>query len=109
MKRFPPFIENLPELDLPYAGATGHLLQGEAIQAVFLHFTQDVEVPAHSHSAQWEIVIAGELQLELDGDKRTYRVGESIYIPEGAVHAAWVRAGYHALVIFDQPDRYRVK
>ena len=109
MSGFPPFIERLPEVDLPFAGATGHLLQGETVQAVFIRFAQDVAAPAHHHNAQWEIVLAGEVELEKDGEKRVYRVGESFYIPEGVIHAAQVKAGYHALILFDQPDRYRAK
>ena len=73
MNGFPPFIENLPEVDLPFAGATGLLLQGEATQAVFARFDADVAAPAHSHRAQWEIVIAGEVELEKEGEKRVYR------------------------------------
>ena len=60
---FPEFICNLPEVDINLAGVSGHVLQGKRQQAVFLRFDQDVEVPEHSHRAQWELVLAGEVRL----------------------------------------------
>jgi quercetin dioxygenase-like cupin family protein len=109
MQDFPSFIKQLPELDLPFGGASGHLLQGETQQVAFARFDEDVEVPTHSHRAQWELVIAGEVKLTMEGEERTYRQGESFYIPEGVEHAGHVRAGYRAIIFFDQNDRYRAK
>jgi quercetin dioxygenase-like cupin family protein len=109
MHDFPEFITKLPELDLPFDGASGHLLQGDNQQVAFARFDKDVEVPMHSHRAQWELVIAGEVKLTMKGEERTYREGESFYIPEGVEHAGHVRAGYRAIIIFDQADRYKAK
>ena len=63
----------------------------------------------HSHRAQWELVIAGEVRLTKEGQERTYREGESFYIPEGVEHAGKVKAGYRAVIFFDQIDRYKAK
>ena len=109
MHDFPDFIKNLPELDLPFDGASGHLLQGQSQQVAFARFDKDVEVPMHSHRAQWEIVVAGEVKLTVKGEEKTYREGEFFYIPEGVEHAGHVRAGYRAIIIFDQADRYKEK
>jgi len=109
MKEFPEFITKLPELDMPFDGVSGHLLQGESQQAAFARFDKDVEVPMHSHRAQWELVIVGEVRLTMEGEERTYREGESFYIPEGVEHAGKVKAGYRAVIFFDQTDRYRAK
>jgi quercetin dioxygenase-like cupin family protein len=109
MQTFPDFIEKLPELDIPFDGVSGRLLQGESQQVAFVDFEKDVQVPAHSHRAQWELVIAGQLQLTMKGEARTYRQGESFFIPEGVEHGADVKAGYRAVIFFDQADRYRAK
>lgn len=109
MKDFPPFIRALPAVDVPFEGVTGHLLQGESQQVAFLQFETDAEVPEHSHNAQWELVIAGEVDLTLGGRTATYRAGDSFYIPAGEPHGARVHAGYRSVVFFDQADRYRTR
>lgn len=109
MSDFPEFITGLPELDIPFDGASGHLMQGTAQQAVFVRFERDVAVPAHSHRAQWELPIAGEVRLTMQGEEKTYRPGDSFYIPEGVEHSAVVSAGYRAIIFFDQVDRYQAK
>ncbi|MBI4879953.1 MAG: cupin domain-containing protein [Planctomycetes bacterium] len=107
MSEFPEFIRDLPQADVPISGVTGRLLQGERNQVVFFSFARDVAVPEHSHGAQWEIVVAGEVRLTLQGEERTYRAGESFFVPAGAQHSAQVRAGFRSIAVFDQADRYR--
>lgn len=107
MPEFPDFITRLPELDIPFEGISGHLLQGENQQVAFIEADKDTPVPEHSHRAQWELVICGEVTLTMEGEQKTYRQGDSFYIPEGVEHRAHVFAGYRAVIFFDQPDRYR--
>lgn len=109
MNDFPDFITRLPEVDFPFEGVSGHLLQGEDQQAAFVWFEDETVVPEHSHASQWELVVAGELRLTVDGVEKTYREGDSFYIPAGAVHGAAVRAGYRAVIFFDQADRYQAR
>lgn len=109
MHDFPEFIRKLPELELPFDGASGHLLQGGSQQVVFVRIERDVHVAAHRHAAQWELAVAGEAVLTMAGETRTYRAGESFYIPAGVEHSAEVKAGYRAIIFFDQADRYRAK
>jgi quercetin dioxygenase-like cupin family protein len=106
---FPEFICNLPEVDIDLAGVSGHVLQGKRQQAVFLRFDEDVEVPEHSHRAQWELVLAGEVRLRVQERERIYRAGDSFFIPKGVLHGATVLAGYRAVIFFDEPERYRAK
>ena len=106
---FPEFITRLPELEVPFEGASGYLLQGQDTQVAFIHFETDTPVPEHSHRAQWELVIDGEVTLRREGTETTYRRGDSFYIPEGVEHGARVCAGYRAVIFFDQSDRYRAK
>ncbi len=109
MQDFPEFVTKLPEIDIPFDGVSGHLLQGETQQAVFVHFAKDTVVPKHSHRAQWELVIASEVRLEMEGQERVCRAGDSFFIPEGVEHGATVKAGYRAVIFFDQADRYQAK
>lgn len=84
-------------------------MQGEDQQAAFVRFEDETVVPEHSHAAQWELVVAGELRLTVDGVENIFREGDSFFVPAGAVHGAVVGAGYHAVIFFDQADRYQTK
>ena len=109
MPDFPEFIRHLPQLEIPISGVTGNLLQGQNQQVAFVHFAADTVVPAHSHSAQWELVIDGQVRLRLAGEEKLFISGESFYIPAGVEHGATVNAGYRAVVFFDEPSRYTSK
>lgn len=109
MTDFPSFIRQLPEIEFPLPGVWGHLVQGEAHQVVFVGFDKDTDVPEHSHRAQWEIVMAGEVRLRTPDGERTAHAGDSFYLPEGTPHSAHVSAGYRGVIVFDEPGRYRVK
>jgi len=109
MDEFPAFITALPELDISLEGVSGNILQGENQQVVFIRFNEDTVAPEHSHAAQWELVVSGELRLNVDGIEYTYTEGQSFHIPAGAVHGARVSAGYMAVIFFDQADRYKAK
>ena len=67
MSDFPECITRLPELDIPFDGVSGHLLQGKDQQVALVRFEDETVVPEHSHAAQWELVVAGELRLTVDG------------------------------------------
>ena len=107
--RFPEFIHRLPELDLPFPGVTGRVVQGEGQQVVFLEFAETIEVPEHAHEDQWEFALAGEVELRREGRSETFEAGGRFFIPAGQPHGATVHAGYKALIVFDAPDRYPVK
>ncbi len=109
MPVFPEFIDQLPEIDLDLSGVTGRLLQAETHQVAFFRFDQDTVVPDHSHGAQWELVIAGEVVLKTGGRERTYRAGESFFIADGQVHGAVARAGFRSVAFFAQADRYATR
>lgn len=109
MEDFPPFITSLPDIDVPFDGVTGHLMQGENQQVAFLRFADDTDVPEHQHKGQWEHVLAGEVTLNAWGETQTFRTGESFYLEEGVPHSAFVKAGYRAIIFFDQTDRYTAK
>jgi mannose-6-phosphate isomerase-like protein (cupin superfamily) len=106
---FPEMIRTLPEVDVPISGIRGWLLQGDTSQAVFLDIEPGVEVPPHSHCAQWGVVVAGEMDLTIGAETRTYRAGDWYYIPEGVLHSARFAARVNAIDVFAAPDRYHAR
>ncbi|MHC4624838.1 MAG: cupin domain-containing protein [Planctomycetota bacterium] len=106
---FPEIITNLPEADIPIDGLRSCLFQGRNQQIVFMSFENDVEVPEHSHEAQWGVVLDGQSELTIDGKKNTFKKGDTYYIPAGLTHGARIKAGYKDLTFFNQKDRYKPK
>lgn len=104
----PAFIGALPRIDAPVDPETvsTHALAAPDALGVFFVFHKDFELPPHAHKAQWGTVIAGELELTIDGDTRLYRPGDSYDIPAGAVHGARAKAGTVVFDVFEEPDRY---
>ncbi len=104
---FPEFVTKLPEAALPFAGGNAWLIQGESSQVVFLKVDEALEVPEHAHQDQWEIVLGGSVVLCIGGKAQEYRAGDHFFIPAGVAHSAEVRAGYRAVIIFNEPGRYQ--
>jgi len=42
-----------------------------------MSFEKDVEIPEHSHKAQWEVVLNREIELTINGKKQLYRKGDT--------------------------------
>ncbi|MBI4466458.1 MAG: cupin domain-containing protein [Acidobacteria bacterium] len=106
---YPPEICALPEADIPFAGVRGWLLQGETGSVVFFDLAAIGRVPPHAHGAQWGCVLEGEMELTIGGETRTYRRGDSYYIPAGTVHSATFRTRTFVIDFFAERDRYRPK
>lgn len=106
---FPEAIRKLPEADIPIPGITAFLSQDKNHQIVFMHFNQDVEVPAHSHGAQWGIVLEGQITLTIVDNEQKYTKGDRFYILEGETHSAKILAGYASMEFFADKDRYKAK
>ena len=106
---FPEIITNLPEADIPIEGVHSYLFQGENQQFIFMSFEKYVEVPEHSHEAQWGVILDGEIELTIDGKKYTFAKGDTYFIPKDVKHRARIRKGYKDLALFNQKDRYKVK
>jgi quercetin dioxygenase-like cupin family protein len=107
MAVFPDFFAKLPEADVAFTGAEVRLLRGPAASAIFVVAREHMEVPSHTHAAQWGIVVDGEMRLTIGGRTGTYRRGDSYLVPAGTPHRATLRAGTQVIDVFDDPDRYR--
>ncbi len=109
MSVFPEPILNLPEADIPLNGIKAFLSQGQNHQVIFMEFTEDADLPEHSHESQWGIVLEGNIELIIEGVKSTFSKGDRYFIPKGARHSGKIFAGYADITFFDQRDRYQVK
>ena len=106
---FPEFVRNLPRANLPLEDLKGWLLLGKDGQVLLLQVDQEQSLPEHEHGDQWGIVIDGEMELTVAEKTDTYRRGDSYFIPAGTPHKAILRAGFRALDLFADRDRYRAK
>ena len=105
MSGFPEFLKSLPKANLGVEGIDIHVLKGEQSVA-FFEITKDVTVPLHKHGAQWGVVIAGELELNLEGAKRVLKTGDNYFIPAQAMHGAEIKKGTRLLEFYEEADRF---
>ena len=104
---FPEIISSLPPAELPIGDVSSYLFQGERQQFIFMSFDQDVDVPEHSHEAQWGVVLDGRIELTVGGRRRVLTKGDTYFIPKDVPHSARIERGYKDLTLFNQKDRYR--
>lgn len=104
---FPKAIRDLPIADIPLPGVRAYLSQGDNHQILFMEFDNDIELPEHSHDAQWGVVLDGKIELTVEGNQRTYTKGMHYLIPAGAVHSARIYAGYADISFFNERERYK--
>ena len=107
-KKFPEMITSLPSADISIEGVKGWIAQGKNFQIVFFEI-EPGKIPAHSHSAQWGIVLEGEMILTIEGETKKFKKGDSYFIPEGAIHDAECHTFVRALDFFADPQRYKPK
>lgn len=106
---FPDIITKHPHTDIPIDGITSYLVQAGEQQFVFMHFEKDAVVSEHSHEAQWGVVLEGEMELTIAGQKRILKRGDTYFIDKDVLHSAKIKKGFSDLTLFNQPDRYKVK
>lgn len=104
-----PLISKFPEADISLEGVISRLIQAGNQQFIFMEFDRDVEVPPHSHNAQWGVVLDGEMEITISGKVHHLKKGDSYFIEKDEVHSAKIKAGYKDLTLFDQSDRYKEK
>lgn len=103
------FKEHLAEADIAFPGITARLLQGENGSAAFFNLPKGLEVPLHSHGAQWGIVVSGAIELTIGGVTKVYRQGDSYSIEDGEEHGAKILEDSLAIDVFAERDRYSPK
>lgn len=108
-KIFPEMITNLPEADINFKGVRGWISQGKDHQIVFFDIEPVGKVSEHAHNAQWGMVIDGEMELTIGGITKTYKKGDSYYIPDGVPHSAVFKTRTRVLDFFADKNRYKPK
>jgi quercetin dioxygenase-like cupin family protein len=109
INELPAFISQFTEADVPFEDVKAWLVESSRCQVVVMAFSETADVPEHSHQEQWELVLAGTIRLRREGEEAEFRAGDNFFIPAGVVHSAKVSAGYQAIMIFNQPNRYKPK
>ena len=106
---FPELIRNLPEADINWPDLRGWLIGNESGLVVFFECDEPTQVGEHSHGAQFGIVLDGVLELTIEGELGVYRRGDTYFIPTGARHSGSLSAGFRAIDVFEEADRYQAK
>jgi len=108
---FPDIITRLPQAAVPFlvSAVKANVVQSENGQLIFFDIKEDVDLPPHSHKAQWGTVLEGEMQMTIGDETRTYRPGDAYFIPSGVVHSAKISAGTKIVDFFEEKDRYKLK
>ncbi len=108
---FPDFIQKFPALDLPFGEdvVQSRVVRSDAGLVVFFTFLQDVDLPPHSHLAQWGILVNGSMEMTIDGVTRICKPGDTWDIPAHTEHGAKIIAGSMVIDVFEEPDRYPLK
>jgi quercetin dioxygenase-like cupin family protein len=72
-----------------------------------MQFRKDVNLPEHTHAAQVGFVLAGIIELTIDGVIKQFGKGDIYHIPAGVKHSGKVYAGYSDITFFAETDRYK--
>lgn len=102
-------IQNLPQADIPINGVNAFLSQSSDHKIIFMEFSEDADLPEHSHASKVGFVLEGKIDLIIDGVKNTYEKGDRFFIPKGVKHSGKIYAGYADITFFNEKDRYNAK
>lgn len=112
LDHFPDCIkESLPQAASTVSDAlTGYVLSGEKCQVVFWEVKEPFFVETHAHDhAEWGVVISGSCEVGIDGELKTYQVGDEFFIPGGVPHTSRMSANYRAIDFFNANNWIRLK
>ena len=83
---FPPQIAALPAFDGPF---DAYRLAAKGCDVLFASYPAGTIINPHRHDTDnVGIITKGELIVTIDGDNKTFAVGEWYHIPAGVEHAA---------------------
>ena len=108
---YPDFIKAFPSIDVPFPNDVVEtaVVQSNNGLVAFFTFLKDMELPLHSHGAQWGTVVDGQIELTIGGETKIYRAGDSYLIPAGVEHGAIIKSGTRVIDVFEEADRYSIK
>ncbi len=80
-------------------GVTIHPLAGAQVMFTYVELAPHAEVPSHSHPhEQLGVMLEGELEMQVGGERRMLKPGDAYVIPGGVPHGART-GGTRALVL----------
>ena len=108
---FPEFILGFPSIDVPFPEDVVQtaVIRSDSGLVAFFTFLKDMELPMHSHGAQWGIVVEGGIEFTIGGETKIYRAGDSYSIPARVEHGAKIQSGTRVIDVFEEADRYALK
>ncbi|WP_299851744.1 cupin domain-containing protein [uncultured Roseovarius sp.] len=108
---YPNFIKEFPSIDVPFPEDVVQtaVIKSDCGMVAFFTFLKDMELPVHSHGAQWGTVVEGKIEFTIGEETRVYRAGDSYSIPAGVEHGAMITAGTRVIDVFEEADRYPIK
>jgi quercetin dioxygenase-like cupin family protein len=104
--RFVVIDRDLPALALA-PGLLAHALVGRNLLASFVRYEPNSQAPLHAHEEeQIFIVMDGEIELELDGEKQLMGPGDAALIPAFVPHSARTYDGAaYQIDVFSPPRK----
>ena len=108
---YPDFITAFPSIDVPFPDDVVQtaVVRSDNGLVAFFTFLKDMELPPHSHGAQWGTVVEGQIEFTIGGETKIYRAGDSYSIPAGVEHRALIKSGTRVIDVFEEADRYSIK
>jgi quercetin dioxygenase-like cupin family protein len=106
---FPEIIRGLPEANIPFKGVKGWISQSTDHQIVFFEIDAIGKVEEHKHGDQWGTVFEGEMELTIGGVTKTYKKGDSYFIPADVLHSAVFKQKSYLMDFFADRERYKPK
>lgn len=96
MSYFKSFGE-LPTRQL-FPGIEARIAHSDKVTLTQVTLEEGATLPEHHHfNEQWSTVLSGELEMEIDGEKKVVTPGMTVYIPSNMPHKA--TALTHCLVL----------
>lgn len=100
----------LPEVESPFPQMKGWVQQGKDVQVVFWQSDDGCTCGTHAHPyPEWGTIVSGHTEVQVNGETKTYRQGDSFYIPANAAHSATMSKNYRAIDLFGSPNHVKVK
>lgn len=84
--KYPEKIKTFPLYDGRF---DAHKLEAKECDVLFASYPKGTSIPAHQHETDnYGVITRGELILVMDGNRKTFGVGDWYHVPANAEHAA---------------------
>lgn len=79
---------------------TANETDGQLLEMEAAYKSQSIEPPAHYHPYQTEDfeILAGEMNVRINGQLKTLRKGDKLHIPQNTAHSMWNSSAREAVI-----------